>query len=437
MSNQNFKDLIKKAAIITLFILSFFIIKKNYYNPKFLSITLSAILSAASGLYFSFFQWQPFAAFASGVISGFFLPYPFNLLTGVLSLTFFHALKIIKKEAKFSQVFVSSVPENYLASFVLASFASEPFKVANGDLFYPLFMGFALYGSYILTEWLDERLFQRVYSSLESVFQILMIPVLSFLAFSLFKGYYLSAAFSVVAAFLVTGVKRRYFFFEAKDFVKKQALFFHENVFSTKETLESANSLAKAFEGLNDKKVSSDLIFDIYLYSTLAWLSFGKPLYRQPETLNVEEIELLRSNLLEVKEVLSTAGFSERLVKGIYHLYENYDGSGIPEGLEGDEIPLESRIVRVIEKYLQLTTWREGFEPLSDEDAMAEIEKYGGVFFDPEAVKQLKEIIMPGKLELPAEDSLNKEGILKGEEEEKELASEDEAESKDSVKQDG
>jgi HD-GYP domain-containing protein (c-di-GMP phosphodiesterase class II) len=75
-----------------------------------------------------------------------------------------------------------------------------------------------------------------------------------------------------------------------------------------------------------------------------------------------------------------------------YH-HENYDGSGYPDGLEGDKIPLGARIIRVADTFDPLTTKRPYNEPLSFREALKVCESSKGKDFDPDVVDALARFI--------------------------------------------
>lgn len=58
------------------------------------------------------------------------------------------------------------------------------------------------------------------------------------------------------------------------------------------------------------------------------------------------------------KQFLSYISGFEEVAKNVYHIYENYDGSGIPEKVQGWQIPLGARILRVVLDYYENITFR-------------------------------------------------------------------------------
>jgi len=64
-----------------------------------------------------------------------------------------------------------------------------------------------------------------------------------------------------------------------------------------------------------------------------------------------------------------------------YH-HERWDGKGYPEGLKGEEIPLEARIIAVADSYDAMTTERPYRKALTKEEAIKELLKNAGTQFD-------------------------------------------------------
>ena len=72
--------------------------------------------------------------------------------------------------------------------------------------------------------------------------------------------------------------------------------------------------------------------------------------------------------------------------KIILHHHENYDGSGYPYGLKADEIPLESRIISVVDSFHAMISDRPYRKGMPYDDAIAELRKWSGKQFDPVVV---------------------------------------------------
>jgi len=70
----------------------------------------------------------------------------------------------------------------------------------------------------------------------------------------------------------------------------------------------------------------------------------------------------------------------------IRHHHENYNGSGYPDGLKADAIPIESRIIAVVDAYHAMTSKRSYRNKLANDKALEELKKNAGTQFDPEVV---------------------------------------------------
>jgi HD-GYP domain-containing protein (c-di-GMP phosphodiesterase class II) len=66
--------------------------------------------------------------------------------------------------------------------------------------------------------------------------------------------------------------------------------------------------------------------------------------------------------------------------------HENFDGSGYPDGLQGEEIPLEARIVRITDTYDALTSDR-GYRPAYTHKEAIQIMEGEQRFFDPQVLE--------------------------------------------------
>ena len=77
----------------------------------------------------------------------------------------------------------------------------------------------------------------------------------------------------------------------------------------------------------------------------------------------------------------------QRIVPWIYHHQERWDGSGYPNGLKGERIPLASRIIAVADAFNAMTTNRPYRKAKSREEAIEELRRCAGSQFDPQVVE--------------------------------------------------
>lgn len=76
------------------------------------------------------------------------------------------------------------------------------------------------------------------------------------------------------------------------------------------------------------------------------------------DTLNVEKMRYVRLHAGLGYEVVKNEGYPDRVCEMILHHHENFDGTGYPDNLVGEDIPLGARILRVCDVFAALTSDR-------------------------------------------------------------------------------
>jgi response regulator RpfG family c-di-GMP phosphodiesterase len=107
----------------------------------------------------------------------------------------------------------------------------------------------------------------------------------------------------------------------------------------------------------------------------------------KPGKLTPEELAMFRSHPAKGKRILEPIPFMRDIVPGCYCHHEAWDGSGYPQGLATEKIPLIGRIVAVADAYDAMTTDRAYRRALPHVIACGEMERCSGTQFDPEIVR--------------------------------------------------
>ena len=94
-----------------------------------------------------------------------------------------------------------------------------------------------------------------------------------------------------------------------------------------------------------------------------------------------------------------------QIAEWVRHSHEHYDGSGYPDGLAGEAIPLASRILLVADAFDAITSDRPYRAAQSQEDALVELRRHAGRQFDPRCVDALEKFVMDPGLPVVAEDA--------------------------------
>lgn len=113
----------------------------------------------------------------------------------------------------------------------------------------------------------------------------------------------------------------------------------------------------------------------------------------KPGRLDLEEQEIMSLHPTRSFEMILDIAEFERVRKWVLHHHEHLDGSGYPDGLAGDDIPLGARIVLVADAYDAMTSDRPYRKSIGYENAGKELRKYAGKQFDPSMVEALLAVV--------------------------------------------
>jgi HD-GYP domain-containing protein (c-di-GMP phosphodiesterase class II) len=106
----------------------------------------------------------------------------------------------------------------------------------------------------------------------------------------------------------------------------------------------------------------------------------------KPGKLTNEEYELMKQHAAIGARIVQSVGALQGVVPIIRYHQERYDGSGYPEGLKGEEIPLGARIIGVVDTYGAMTEDRVYRATPGHYKAIEELQRLAGKQFDPTVV---------------------------------------------------
>lgn len=112
------------------------------------------------------------------------------------------------------------------------------------------------------------------------------------------------------------------------------------------------------------------------------------------KTLNQSDVSVIRNHPRNSVDLLDSFEFSDHIRSVILHHHERFDGKGYPAGLKGEDIPFLSRAVSAVDAFCGMTNKRPYGKVLSIREALDEIKKRSGSFFDPMIVEALEGAVM-------------------------------------------
>jgi putative nucleotidyltransferase with HDIG domain len=114
---------------------------------------------------------------------------------------------------------------------------------------------------------------------------------------------------------------------------------------------------------------------------------------RKPSSLDPGEMALMRRHPVIGAEIMRPVELLSEASEIVRHHHEHFDGSGYPDGLRGEQIPIGSRTVLVADAFNAITTDRPYRKARSKAEALQVLKKHAGTQFDPRVVEALEGVI--------------------------------------------
>jgi signal transduction histidine kinase/HD-GYP domain-containing protein (c-di-GMP phosphodiesterase class II) len=131
-------------------------------------------------------------------------------------------------------------------------------------------------------------------------------------------------------------------------------------------------------------------VFNVY---DLGLAKVGENIINQPRELTHEDRFSVEQHTIVGTDMLRPIEFIPRVRDAVLYHHENYDGSGYPNKLSGDEIPMDARIIRVADTFRALISHRPYQKQYSVEEAIEVLRHRAGTLFDPKVVEAFVEAV--------------------------------------------
>jgi putative nucleotidyltransferase with HDIG domain len=123
-------------------------------------------------------------------------------------------------------------------------------------------------------------------------------------------------------------------------------------------------------------------------------IAVPKEIVNKPGKLDPDEWEIIKTHTVEGQRMLErVGGFMGKVGQIVRCHHERWDGGGYPDGLRGESIPLEARIISCCDAFNAMTTNRPYRQAMPTSIALAELSEHAGSQFDPQIVNTLANVI--------------------------------------------
>lgn len=149
-------------------------------------------------------------------------------------------------------------------------------------------------------------------------------------------------------------------------------------------------------EKLDERESAMEMYHNIGLLHDIGKISIPDSILLKAGKLTPEEYEIMKSHAQRGYEFFRDVRVPQKILDGIHYHHERYDGTGYPEGLSGERIPLVARIIAVADAFDAMSSSRPYREKLKMEVIVQEIKDCSGTQFDPKVVDVFLELYEEG-----------------------------------------
>ena len=167
-----------------------------------------------------------------------------------------------------------------------------------------------------------------------------------------------------------------------------------ESDYETEEHVERTKEMAvRLGKALNLADTDLGRLALLAVLHDIGKIAIPHAILLKPGKLTDEEWEIMKSHTEKGYRIASASKELQSIAEYILHHHERWDGNGYPSGLKGEEIPLLSRIITVVDSHDVMVHDRPYHKAMSHEQAVEELLRCSGTQFDPHLVQVFLKVI--------------------------------------------
>jgi HD-GYP domain-containing protein (c-di-GMP phosphodiesterase class II) len=136
--------------------------------------------------------------------------------------------------------------------------------------------------------------------------------------------------------------------------------------------------------GVSDKE--KNILLHASLLHDIGKIGISELIFNKPDKLNDAEYDTIKSHPARGEEIIKPLGFLGEAIRHIRGHHESFDGSGYPDRLCGENLPLLTKILTVADSFDAMTSERTYRPPRKTNKAILELKRMSGKQFDPDVV---------------------------------------------------
>jgi diguanylate cyclase (GGDEF)-like protein/PAS domain S-box-containing protein len=162
------------------------------------------------------------------------------------------------------------------------------------------------------------------------------------------------------------------------------------------ERLQNLVAILARSIGLHERRIA-DLRL-LAQFHDIGKVGISDRILNKPGPLTIEEVIEMQRHCEIGHRIAQVAADMAHIADWILKHHEWWNGGGYPMGLKGEEIPLECRILAIVDAYDAMTSDRPYRKAMSHEQVVAEMKKYAGIQFDPQLVPVFIQVLHSQKI---------------------------------------
>ncbi len=151
----------------------------------------------------------------------------------------------------------------------------------------------------------------------------------------------------------------------------------------SQKVAEYSSAIASVM-GVSDKEKNT--LLHASLLHDIGKIGISERIFNKPDKLNDTEYDKIKSHPARGEEIIKPLGFLGETIRHIRGHHESFDGSGYPDRLGGEDLPLLTKIMTVADAFDAMTSERTYRQPQKIKKAILELKRMSGKQFDPDVV---------------------------------------------------
>ncbi len=130
-------------------------------------------------------------------------------------------------------------------------------------------------------------------------------------------------------------------------------------------------------------------------------IGISDTILHKPGPLDEEEWKIMRLHPDIGARIVAGIPFLQDTIPLIRHHQERWNGTGYPDGLQGEEIPILARMFAIVDAFDALTSKRPYRKKISTQEAIEYLREQSGILFDPNMIDVFEKVVMESQPDQP------------------------------------